>query len=111
MKWLPPDIRNRATQLRKDGFSWKKIAALLQSSQSTIRYNIDAAYREAKQAENANVKNHNDKFDYREMLPTEDGVERNPEYDPRRDGYPIWKNPAAMLLGEPPIGRSALDKN
>lgn len=33
-----------------------------------------------------------------------------PIYDPRRDGLPEWRSPGACIMGEPPIGRSALDK-
>lgn len=31
-------------------------------------------------------------------------------YDPLRDGKPVWRTPFAELMGEPPIGRSALEK-
>lgn len=37
-------------------------------------------------------------------------IERNPEYDPNRDGEPMYASPFAQALGEPPIGRRALDK-
>lgn len=32
------------------------------------------------------------------------------EYDPNRDGPPVWSDPYAALLGDPPIGRRALDQ-
>lgn len=37
-------------------------------------------------------------------------AERNPEFDPRRDGLPEYESVDAFLTGSPPIGRSALDK-
>ena len=111
MKWLSPEERAKAKKLRKDGFSWKKIAVHMQISAFTIQYNIDPVFRAAKDARCASVKNATAKFDYREMLPVEDGIERNPEFDPRVHGYPVWENAAEMLLGCPPIGRRASDKN
>jgi hypothetical protein len=35
---------------------------------------------------------------------------QNPTYDPRRDGRPIYRSAFAELLGEPPIGRRAIDQ-
>lgn len=34
----------------------------------------------------------------------------DPIFDPRRDGYPRHASASAELFGDPPIGRSALDK-
>lgn len=34
----------------------------------------------------------------------------NPLYDPERDGKPQWSSPSRIMFGDPPIGRSALDK-
>jgi hypothetical protein len=30
-------------------------------------------------------------------------------YDPLRDPKPVWESPFAELMGEPPIGRRAID--
>lgn len=32
------------------------------------------------------------------------------EFDPRRDGLPQYRDLTAQICGDPPIGRSALDK-
>ena len=33
-----------------------------------------------------------------------------PIYDPRRDGPPVWRDATAYMLGDPPIGRRAIDQ-
>lgn len=37
-------------------------------------------------------------------------VDPNPIYDPRRDGPPVWRDATAYMLGDPPIGRRAIDQ-
>lgn len=39
-----------------------------------------------------------------------DNEKRNPRFDPKRDGSPTYRTEFSELLGEPPIGRSALDQ-
>ena len=38
------------------------------------------------------------------------GRNRHPAFDPVRDGAPVSRSPQAEMLGEPPLGRSALDQ-
>lgn len=42
--------------------------------------------------------------------PCDRRVERNPKFDPRRDGYPVYASVDAEITGSPPIGRRALDR-
>lgn len=32
------------------------------------------------------------------------------EFDPLRDGPPRYRDPVAAMMGDPPVGRSALDR-
>lgn len=36
-------------------------------------------------------------------------IDFNPAYDPQRDGFPVHRDLTASLMGDPPVGRSALD--
>lgn len=109
MREVPADILLRARQLRQQNYSWKRIAKHLRFPLHPLQMKLDPTYRARKQAEQASARTPLADFDYTTMLPKEDGVTRNPEYDPKRDGHREWASPQAELLGDPPIGRRAID--
>jgi hypothetical protein len=110
MREVPADILVRARRLRQENYSWKRIAKHLRFPLHPLQMKLDPTYRARKLAEQANTRTPLADFDYTMMLPKEDGITRDPEYDPKRDGPREWASRQAELLGEPCRGRSALDK-
>lgn len=101
---LTPDEIRCARHLRAEGRSWPSIATKMRRDPETIRRAIDPDY---------DVKRR--KRMLREARAVRIAGEakrqiRNPEFDPVRDGPPVFSTPFSELLGEPPIGRRAIDK-
>lgn len=98
----------RIRQMRKDGMSWMNIARRLNSSFDTVRGLVDPEYRE-----HANARRQRQRDDNRwrsNHTVNQKSEAFTPSYDPRRDGLPQWRSIDAYVFGDPPIGRSALDK-
>lgn len=109
MREIPQDILQKAAQLRKDNYSWKRIAKHLKYPLHPLQMKLDPAYRERKRVGQLAARTPVQDFDYTTMLPKEDGITRNPKYDPRVHGTLEWENQQAFMLGDPPIGRRAID--
>lgn len=98
----------RARELRRDGMTWKDVAeAIGCASYETVRRAIDVAYVERKRADGRTA-HHRRAAGLSPVQPSQ--TYTNPAYDPRRDGPPQYRSPMAEFMGEPPIGRSALDQ-
>lgn len=110
MTFVPEGKLSHAKRLRGEGFSWKRIGKFLQVSPHSLQMELDPVYKARREAEQEELKNVFGDFDYEKLLPKEDGIYRNPEFDPSRDGHPVWRSPSAQILGDPPVGRSALDQ-
>lgn len=105
----------RARKLRAQGMIWKAIGQELGFDKETIRRKIDPSYdSDARRASINDASLRRRAGEPRVMHPRCRGrmsTERyNPTYDPRRDGAREHASIDAELMGDPPIGRSALDQ-
>lgn len=113
---LTPEQIQRVKRMREDGMTWRSIGMYFHCRAESIRTQIDPEYRlyrhgrivEARRIRKARRTDEisqgiieRDKFA---------AIPREPVYDPKRDGPPEWKSVDAYIFGDPPIGRSALDK-
>ena len=103
----------RSLRERHPPVSWEKIAAELGSKEYRVRMEMDPAYKiyRTKLGEQARARLRTDRPPNMHRVVREESavVNRNPVYDPLRDGGPVYRSPFSELLGEPPLGRSALD--
>jgi len=95
---LSPEQISEGKQLRSNGWTWLRLKERYFVSETCVRRNIDPMF-----GKRYKVKQNFWNDDSHEK------VERNPTYDPRRDGYRAWESPSAYLCGEPEIGRRAID--
>lgn len=100
---LTKDEIRRAKHLRAEGRSWTSIAGKMKRDVETIRRAIDPDF----DAERRNRLNREARARRESGEATRQTA--NPAYDPARDGPPVFSSPFSELLGEPPIGRRAID--
>lgn len=91
--------------MRAQGFGFDAIARKLKRNYYQVRSAVDPEWRQ-QQLQRNRVAYQQAKADDVEEAPR---PVRNPEYDPVRDGPPVYASPFAELMGDPPIGRRALD--
>lgn len=103
----PADIA-RAKSLRADRVPWYTIARELGIKEYRLRKAMDPQW--ALERRNQIARRRKELIGGPKCGQVRKTEAENPAFDPRRDGYRQYRSPFAELLGEPPIGRSALDR-
>lgn len=98
----------RAHKLRADRVPWYSVARELGIKEYRLRKAMDAQWAVRRQEQIARQRQAITGGPRRGLVAKLEAS--NPTYDPRRDGYREYRSPFAEMLGEPPIGRSALDR-
>lgn len=109
---LTAEQKRRGAELRAQGQNWHAIAKKLRLKYYAVRAELDPNWKGARiDRIRAHRKRETEiKVGSAGMAANaESRIERNPAYDPARDGPPVYDSPYAQLLGDPPIGRRALD--
>jgi hypothetical protein len=103
------DEINRIFKMRQEKKTWKEIGRYFHRKSETVRAAVDPEYRRFRNARHKTYRP-----PARNIFAVEQAreltIQREPLYDPRRDGLPEWRSVGAYLMGEPPIGRSALER-
>jgi hypothetical protein len=109
---LTEEQQDKACVMRREfGLSLRAIAHEFGCSHETIQRATDPEFVKRRNAHTRAVRAGQKCRDNRSWaLDVESKEERNPLYDPLRDGPRRWRSPAAYMLGEPPIGCSALER-
>lgn len=108
---MTPEKITLAKKLIAQGQRWSHIEHVVGHCEQTIREAIDPEARLQRRAKQ--YKRREDEGYKSERLPDrvdDRPISRNPKYDPNRDGPRQYTSPFAQLLGEPPIGQRAIDK-
>lgn len=100
--WRHDDCLTIESISKKMGCSKETIRCALDP---TVRARLSAKIRAARKAKSEG------RTDKRSIALDRRGAdERNPAYDPYRDGPHVYASVSAVLMGDPPIGRSALER-
>lgn len=91
-------------RMLEGGSKWSEICEALQCSMEQARRWLDPDYKVRPRTHNGRGPSEYRAFEF------SDHGSRNPIYDPRRDGGVRYAGPFDEYLGDPPIGRRALDK-
>src|ERR1700674_606642 len=120
---LSPEQQAEARRLLADGATWGELARHFGYSYSGLRRQLDPEFRASMNASARNVEANKltgrppgrpPATGHQSAAPFEpsgvrvmDGqMPRNPLYDPRRDGIQQPRDLTAVLMGDPPVGRS-----
>lgn len=100
-----------AKRMRNRGMNFRYIGRKLGVCAETVKRHIDTEwYARRRKAINARRRGETKSpAVMRHAVRSENTETRNPKYDPRVHGAPVYRHEFAELLGEPPRGRSALD--
>lgn len=108
----PEQIETARAMRYVDGLAWHVIAERLGATRHVIQGAIDPGYleRRARQTRDCRAKNPRGTGGHLRAESVERSAERhNPAYDPRRDAPREYRSISYEIMGDPPIGRSALD--
>jgi hypothetical protein len=105
-----PELRERARALQAEGRTYNQIGEEISNivGRRCWGYHVRAVLQDTitKEARRARLK-------ARRLQAMERGEDlpeiRDPIYDPHRDPAPVWADHCAFLLGDPPVGRRAID--
>ena len=106
---LSPEQLAQALELKAEGLGIGEIGRRIGASYYQVRREIDPEKHERKLAQTRQHNAENRLHSVRAHVGEHHDAVRNPEYDPHRNGAPVYASPFAELLGEPPIGRRAID--
>lgn len=114
---LSADQIERARYLRAgNGLSWEAIGKHFDRNPETIKRYVDEGYRLQRNRQVSDCRRSRAKIagtarsGCTPFVRHDEPERRNPRFDPRRDGSPIYRTEFSEMLGEPPVGRSALDQ-